>query len=670
MPRKKSCGRHYRFVATCADCQALNEDTIENGSNRLYSDVDPDNDKPVSEKKTPEIPHTKDDNGDRDDPRRYRYERPPNPDLRKRLLIVGAVLIVVLLIGILYAYPVWHAGISLKQQMYAVKGGNIDGTVIGIDFWNLYTLNYWSTDFFFNKIGLLGALIGALIMSLPPEDSIVKLLGMRFGWGPVKKWKILAFWWTGGFILFFIIGQSMETGGYFALTMQLIINGDLPSGTGQFFNALNALWDPSQVSEIEFFLYQSITQPIIGYILGVIIFRIILRIAYLAVMDRNELKIATNAAALIGVFFLIGLFNRPLKAQNGIDLIRNWGIYLGIIVLFGLSIFFFIASRKAYGYHFDFMDTRFQKRAGISAAIIVLILMLPIIISIPTTINLSNPDVWEEVEWDVRYSQQIDWTRTAAGISYGGTNFFETKQIDNYIDGVQSNDAAILDVIRQYDKENAYKTMSQVSINNFETMADSDIIYIPGVGEFWVSPKTLQIDVLLENAENEHTEIFDHVEGFIALDTSTGDIVQSDEFEDLFGVSSDYPIFFGEKEDSSYSSATDLEMLTFSEYYAYDNDILLNTGWNRTTNVNYVFDGDPDGALDGLEAFWFTINMGLTSFALDSSFDKEFLINRNIRSRVDSVLMPGMTIDDDPYLVFDQENNTLYYAVSLYTEIP
>ncbi|MHA1520674.1 MAG: hypothetical protein ACTSRK_10875, partial [Promethearchaeota archaeon] len=109
-------------------------------------------------------------------------------------------------------------------------------------------------------------------MSLPPEDSIVKLLGMRFGWGPVKKWKILAFWWTGGFILFFIIGQSMETGGYFALTMQLIINGDLPSGTGQFFNALNALWDPSQVSEIEFFLYQSITQPIIGYILGVIIF--------------------------------------------------------------------------------------------------------------------------------------------------------------------------------------------------------------------------------------------------------------------------------------------------------------------------------------------------------------------------------------------------------------
>ncbi|MHA1521448.1 MAG: hypothetical protein ACTSRK_14790, partial [Promethearchaeota archaeon] len=201
MPRKKSCGRHYRFVATCADCQALNEDTIENGSNRLYSDVDPDNDKPVSEKKTPEIPHTKDDNGDRDDPRRYRYERPPNPDLRKRLLIVGAVLIVVLLIGILYAYPVWHAGISLKQQMYAVKGGNIDGTVIGIDFWALYTLNGWSTNFFFNYIGLLGALIGVLIMSLPPEDSIVKLLGMRFGWGPVKKWKILAFWWTGGFIL-------------------------------------------------------------------------------------------------------------------------------------------------------------------------------------------------------------------------------------------------------------------------------------------------------------------------------------------------------------------------------------------------------------------------------------------------------------------------------------
>lgn len=667
MPRKKSCEKHYRYVASCPDCRALNVTSDDEEDSRLYSDVDPDEIKPSFESDTksrasiqPEIPRMNNESDSSRTTNRFKYERPPNPNLKRRLIIVGIIAVIVILIGVLYAYPVWHAKINLQQQMYDNKSD--------IDFWAIYTLNYWSIDFFFNKIGLIGALIGCVIMSLPPDDSLFKLLSIRFGWGNIKKWKSLVFWWTGGFIIFFIVGQSMENG-YFALTMQLIRNNYLDSGSGEFFNALSALWDPSQVSEIEFYLYQSVTRPIMLYILGVIIFRIVLKVAQLAIMDRDELKIATLISNLIGIFFLIALVNRPLKAQNGLDLIRVWGIYLGIVIFFGLGLYLFILSRKRPGFHFDYLDPRFRKRSAIIAGSTLVILLLPMFISIPTSINLSNPDVWEQIEWDVRYSQQIEWTRTAAGISYGGTNYFETRDIESYTDSVISSDTNILNVIRQYDKEYSGKTMSRDIKNNYETMADSDIIYIPGVGEYWVAPKTLQIDVLLDDPKNEHTEIYDHAEGFIALDTSSGETVASDDYMDTFGVISKYPIFFGEKEDTSYSNADTVDLLTFSDYYAYDNDILLNTGWSRTTNATSVYEGEPDGELDGLEAFWYIMNMGLTTFALDSSFKKEFLINRNIRTRVSSVLMPGMVIDSDPYLVFNRENQTLYYAVSLYTEI-
>jgi len=74
--------------------------------------------------------------------------------------------------------------------------------------------------------------------------------------------------------------------------------------------------------------------------------------------------------------------------------------------------------------------------------------------------------------------------------------------------------------------------------------------------------------------------------------------------------------------------------------------------------------------LKGLPAFWFTLNMGLTSQAFDRTFTKDYLINRNIKTRVSNILLPGLEIDEDPYLVFDHINHTLYYALSIYTRLP
>lgn len=667
MSPKKSCSRHYRYVASCPDCRALNEKDTEEVDKTLYPDAfksDDENKHEKTEKKQirPEIPHISDEPPNTPKNNRFKYHPAPNPELKRRLIVILIIAVVAVLIGIFYGYPLWHARISLQDQLYSQKSD--------IDFWNIYTLNYWSTNFFFNKIGLIGAILGSLIMSIPPEDSVLKLLSLKFGWENLKKWKSMVLWWTGGFVIFYIIGQSIENG-YFALAMQLIENGYLDLGSGQLFHAMTALSDPSQVSEIDIFYYQTITRPIIMFIIGVVIFRIILRIVYYLIMDRNEIKISMLGSNLIGMFFLIALFNRPLKAQNGLDLIRSWAIFLGIAIFFIIGIALFIYSKKSFGMVINIRDPQWKRRLSIASVSIIVILLIPVFVSIPTSISLGNPEVWDQVEWDVRYSQQIEWTRTAAGISYGGTKFFDTRDIFDYTSEVNSSDSEILNVIRQYDKEYSGKIMARDIKNNYETMADSDIIFIPGVGEFWVAPKTLQMEILLQNDRNEHTEIYDHVEGFLALDTSNGNIVPSIDYMDTFGVDSNYPIFFGEKEDTSYSSTNQNNILTLTDYSAYDNDILLNTGWTRTTNSTSVYEDLPDGELKGLEAFWYIMSMGtgLSTFALNSSFKKEFLINRNIMTRVGSVLLPGMVIDNDPYLIFNPINHTLFYGVSLYTQI-
>ncbi|WP_371803288.1 UPF0182 family protein [Candidatus Lokiarchaeum ossiferum] len=675
MVKKKHCDKHYRFVANCSECQALNAEAEDDSDRkRLYDDVniedfnyeDFSNSKNDTPPRRPEIPNIENGPSYHDEParpNRFTYTRSNSPNFKKKLYIVGIIAVVIILISIFYIYPVWHAKINLQNQLYDTKSG--------LNYWEIFTLNGWSTNFFFNKIGLIGAILGSLIMSIPPDDSLITIVGQKFGWGKPSKVKTLIIWWTIGFVFFFIIGQAMGSG-YFDLVMKMIDEGTIEGNLGSFLTALNAISNPASVSQLDIFLYAAVTLPILRFVLGVIIFRLISTIVYYAYLVKDEFQIAANASFIIAIFFILSLIDRPLQAQNGIDLTQVWSIYLGIFSFLGLGIAFLVYGRKQNQLKIHQFSRNIQKKTIMAAVLTIFIILIPVFISIPKTIGLSTPETWTEEVWDIKDGKQIEWTRAAAGITIGDNDLFMTYSIDNYPQNVIEEDNTILDVIRQHDKINSAKKIKPLITNSFQTMADSDIVFVQGKGEFWVAPKTLQTKKLLESNVNQHTEIYDHVEGFIALDTSTGKILQdSQDYQDIFGVGNDHPIFFGEKEeDTSY-----LEGTTNTDFYsvplsidAYDNDILLNTGWESNESMKYKYEGDPDGTITGLEALWFTANMGLTKNAFDGE-DKSFLINRNIRTRVESILMPGLKIDDDPYLVFDRNNSKMFYAVSIYTEI-
>ena len=77
------------------------------------------------------------------------------------LILVIPISILIIFIG----FPLWYAGISLNQQLYANKGG-------GLNYWDFFILNGWSNNFFFNKTALIGAFLGAFIMSIPPTAKL------------------------------------------------------------------------------------------------------------------------------------------------------------------------------------------------------------------------------------------------------------------------------------------------------------------------------------------------------------------------------------------------------------------------------------------------------------------------------------------------------------------
>ncbi len=182
---KIPCERHYRFVASCPDCRALNPDQEEKPASPRRKEEEP---TPRQRSSQPEIPDLKSENSRNPEedttsppPRRFRYTPGRRPRWNSRVITIVVVAGIVLLILLIYALPVWLAQINLQRQLYASKSG--------IDFWKIYTMNFWSTRFFFNKIGLIGAILGCLIMSLPPEASILKFFTTRFGWRVINKKK-------------------------------------------------------------------------------------------------------------------------------------------------------------------------------------------------------------------------------------------------------------------------------------------------------------------------------------------------------------------------------------------------------------------------------------------------------------------------------------------------
>lgn len=682
---KKSCDKHETYVYKCRDCRIANgeekPDSDSKGSKkkepqkkeeetptqRRYLDADLEHledeeydipVKKVSERKryiSPPSPPSR--------PKRYKYKKPISH--RRKITIIGLSIfsVIIVVIIILYAIPSWYAGISLQRQLYANKAG--------LPFWEYLVLNYWSSSFILNKVGLIGGIVGSLVMSIPPERNLLTAIGNRFGWGKLSRKKALLFWWTIGFVFFYFIGQAIDGFSNFALAMYMANHGDVslsPNVMNMIFNVFTNNINVNMMQDV--FIYTNVYLPIISYILVIFLIRVLLNIIKEAYLVRNDYGIVANLMFMISIFFTMYFFSIPTHSYDRLGLILLWSTPIGLLSFLILGIYFTIKKNQKITLR---LPGRSQRKKLIAAfAIIIFLIIIPAFASIPVAVSINNNyNSWYTNRWQVQTSKNIDWTRNAAGLS-----MFSQNDITNL---TNSNPSNLVKEIRQFDRQAATFQMTNYAQSPFETLANPEIVYVNGK-EYWVAPKTLKVSHFAGDPIKQNTNMFDHVEGFLALYTNNGTLIlNNSQFESIFGVSNNYPFFFGEHEALSIQTAQANSNASFTSlfsstggYGAYDSDILLNTPGTTSNETQYLhlYSGQPDGTLSGLEAFWFTAEMGFFSYAINSSMEKQYLINRNVMTRVSQILLPGLWLDDNPYLVFDFAQHKLFYAVSICVDIP
>ncbi|MBY9005165.1 MAG: UPF0182 family protein [Candidatus Lokiarchaeota archaeon] len=585
---------------------------------------------------------------------RFKY-RPfkKRPKLRKYYIIAIIAAIILVILTIFWWWPAWYAGINLNSQLYNNKAG-------GLNFMEHRFLNYWSNFFFFNKSALIGALIGSIIMSFPPDRILLTAIGTKLRFGKPSRKKALLFWWTAGFAMFYGLGFLIDMSGQFSWNMYLVESGEIDFNPFTLiFDAFNVLMNSNNIDISSIYIYQSLYVPIINFIIGVLMFRASLKILQNIYIRRNDYQVLMSSLFIVSLLFGLIFFNIPMLPLDGIQITQIWTFIIGFFSLMALSLILFIYGKiKLSENPRNYILFGKERRKVIIMSIITLfVIIIPLFISIGPTINLSNASVYEREKWVKKINRQIEWTHLCAGL-----DIFEERPIQNFTDSTNAtNDDLMIKQIRQYDQTYAVKTLSAKIGTTYEGLADSDIVYINGT-EYWVAPKTIRIAQFSGDPVAIHTELYDHVEGIMAIDTFNGTLVN---ITNTFNISESYPIFFGESESSKFLIEQGLS--TYGRLGAYDSDILLDTDWSGGIEKNvHVYNGTPDGTLSGLEGFWYTTGMGLWGYSSKTEYN--FLINRNVKKRVGNILLPNMKIDSDPYMVFDQMGK-MYYAVSIYTSI-
>ena len=589
--------------------------------------------------------------------RRFHYTPSiKKPQVRKYLLYIILAIAVVVALAIFWLWPSWYADINLQTQLYSNKAN--------ADFINVYFLNFWATNFFFNKTALIGALIGSIIMTIPPDKTLLTAIGTRLGFGKPSYAKSLLFWWTAGFVIFYFLGFLLDFNATsFSWIAYLIENGEMNLTPTIITDAFSILFNSGSKDYITMFIYGNLILPIIYFTLSVIIFRVILNIVRNVYLRRNDYYALANIFMAIGLGFGLWFFTTPTQALDGISLIQIWAIIIGFISfpILGLLIYLYGRSNYSRDSKNYILTIPKIKRIGYVGFFFMIILVIPLFISIGPAISINDTSVWIDQQWVKKYQREVEWTTDCAGL-----DMFEERSIENFSLSTTTPDEIMVSQVRQYDQNFAVQYLAASIGSTYEGLADSDIVYI-NKKEYWVAPKTIRFTQITGDPVQRSTELLDHVEGFLAMDTFSGELINISLIS-TFNITQNYPIFFGESESERYLQQTLGTTLQEGVIGAYDSDILLGTEWaGNTTNFDFRYSSQPDGTLTGLESFWKKINLGLIAYS--TSPENNYLINRNVKTRVRNILLPQLSIDNDPYLVFDIARGKLYYAVSIYTNI-
>ncbi len=281
-----------------------------------------------------------------------------------------------------------------------------------------------------------------------------------------------------------------------------------------------------------------------------------------------------------------------------------------------------------------------QKSFGLVAAfLIVIVVMLPVIQGLYYGIQMDG-DRYIDWKFNLQTTKEIEITTWAAGLSG-----FEIKPIESLtVNTTPESEIESLTNVRQWDQTASYLRMRNQIGTNWMQLADSDIVLLKD-HEYWIAPLTFDTGATWTSFINQHI-LYTHTEGIVVLDAFSGELVEDANLVSLFNRTKDVNFYYGEGRGF--------------------NDVVFVNVPNFQEVGNTTFEGVPDYTLRGFESFFYFFTMGPEAWSYLGR-DMDMLVERDVLSRVSSVMLQGLSVDSDPYVVVSPTGD-LYYAVSIYID--
>ena len=279
--------------------------------------------------------------------------------------------------------------------------------------------------------------------------------------------------------------------------------------------------------------------------------------------------------------------------------------------------------------------------ALLSIFLIAIVVMLPVTQALYYGIQMEGD---RYVDWKFNYetAKAIDITNWAAGISD-----LEIKSLaDLTSNATPESEIESLTTVRQWDQTASYLRMRNQIGANWMQLADSDIVYLKN-HEYWIAPLTFETSATWTSFINQYI-IYTHTEGMIVLDAYSGEIIEDDNLVALLNRTEEINFYYGEG--MGFSDSVFVNVENFEEV------------------GNSSFVGTPDYTLSGFESFYYLLTLGPQAWSYFGQ-DMDMLVERDVVSRVRSVMLQGLAVDSDPYIVVNPSGD-IFYAVSVFIDYP
>ena len=365
---------------------------------------------------------------------------------------------------------------------------------------------------------------------------------------------------------------------------------------------------------------------------------------------RGNIASSLRAITLIGLIILTPfLLQVPTQVFDITTPFYIRTMVIGEIILITLAVFFslkMIWVQRGVGILY--------RRKIYLAMLIILVLgslsVGPIVVAFQYSPAMQGH--WKDWVWQPKYLPTVEYTRWATGLES-----IKEARVTAAMD--TGENLEILSRIRVFsDAAAKLRFMPRIGVNWMDLGKQPDIIWSGGK-EYWLAPLTI-VQPPVGSTEDQwraQRMLITHSERILTLDAASGDIIP---ISSVFNITGPVSMYYGE---GGLFASSDMVYIGIP-------------GFPETHLPEYVgplsYTGEPDYVLTGLDRTWFFSGiygqeMLRWDFGRGDYGDIKMLYLRDINKRLSSLLLPGMTIDEDPYIVCDPKGN-VYYSLYIYVD--